>query len=148
MKPDCFDTESDWDYWREMEAHVRFVIGGGRPNSAPVNYCADCTLAYAEKMRDAGRCAHPEFMFKDGEEPLRSKPATHKGVSFHNGQQRWEVRFWNPKTGHREFIGYYDTVEEGVAAHESHAEKFKRDEAAWLLLRDNRKLDKARRSRV
>lgn len=52
--PYCFDSEEQWQAWQKFDEITK---------SGPTQYCQDCTKEYAARMRQEGRCAHPEVKF-------------------------------------------------------------------------------------
>lgn len=57
--PACFDSDDQWHEW-ELMAELT-----GNPR---YRYCIDCTPAYQDKMRAAGRCAHPDVVLVNDSE--------------------------------------------------------------------------------
>lgn len=56
--PECFDTQEQFDAWNKAADNVYHYGGRSRPA-----FCTDCTPAYAERMRQAGRCQHLNVRF-------------------------------------------------------------------------------------
>lgn len=56
--PACFDSDDQWRKWASMADLT------GNPNQ----YCIDCAPAYQDKMRAAGRCAHPDVVLLNDSE--------------------------------------------------------------------------------
>ena len=56
LTPACFDTDQQFQEWVAADincyhkSHISLI-------------CTDCTPQYAERMRRAGRCEHPEVTF-------------------------------------------------------------------------------------
>lgn len=98
--PACFDSDEQYIGWLEQE----FITGGGK-HRLPV--CADCTLAYATRMRDVGRCERPEMGFDAKGNPMyEAGESGFRGVSWHKGMKKWIAR----KTFGRiqVHLGYFD----------------------------------------
>lgn len=60
-KPACYDSQGDWDRWRESADQLA-SLGN---NFNPKNFCADCQLSRQTKMVAANRCAYPDVKFVD-----------------------------------------------------------------------------------
>lgn len=71
QRPMCFDSDAQWLDWRRLS----------RASSHRANlFCADCTLAYQQKMVQQGRCAFPETVFvRDKDGCIRGKSPVEKG---------------------------------------------------------------------
>lgn len=59
-RPPCFNTQKDFDAW--MQESRRFAM---MANVNPKNYCIDCLPAFQKRMKEAGRCAHPDVEFAE-----------------------------------------------------------------------------------
>jgi len=53
MRPLCFDSDEQFNKWREMARIVK-----------PRSYCSDCTPEYQAEMICQHRCLHPYVVFK------------------------------------------------------------------------------------
>lgn len=62
MKPNCFETDADWQAWLEL----RSVAWSERA----VHYCADCTYQHQQRMKRLDRCAHPGVSFVETDDGI------------------------------------------------------------------------------
>ncbi len=60
VKPPCFDTKFQWNFYRELCSYLR----SARKLSPRFNFCVDCTPAYRDRMKAQGRCKFPGTTFK------------------------------------------------------------------------------------
>ena len=56
MTPACFDSQEQWDAWREA---ARLA-----PPNRWNGYCEDCTPTYQRQMRLEGRCQYAYTVFR------------------------------------------------------------------------------------
>ena len=59
-KPDCFDTEQDYDVW--LHFYIESMGYAEQPEDVSL-FCGDCTLAYRNQMIQEGRCMFPKTKF-------------------------------------------------------------------------------------
>lgn len=82
-----------------------------------MSVCNDCTVEYAERMRDEGRCEHPEIEFNAKGEPLVNVGlAGYKGVAWHKRTKKWIARKTFGKA--QIHLGYFDDPREAAEAWE------------------------------
>ena len=107
MKPDCFDDEQQYEAWKELEKVVAQSTGHA-------SYCADCTPAFAYRMRAVGRCGNPDMKFYNGVAQPDTGDSGYRGVSWHKGIGKWMAKktFANQSI----HLGYFD---DPVSAHEA-----------------------------
>lgn len=58
-KPPCYDTQFQWNFYRELCSYLR----SARKLSPRFNYCVDCTPEYKAEMARQGRCKFPGTTF-------------------------------------------------------------------------------------
>ena len=80
-KPRCFDSEEQWQAWRELAAVTKVPSKHG--------HCHDCTPAFHTEMLLQERCDHPNVVFimaKD--EGLVGRRLDKMGINWRNAYQR------------------------------------------------------------
>ena len=58
-KPTCFDTQFQWNFYRELCSYLR----SARKLSPRFTYCTDCTPEYRDRMITERRCKFPGTTF-------------------------------------------------------------------------------------
>jgi hypothetical protein len=121
-KPRCFEDTYQYVQWLDAE----FVSNGGKN---VLSVCVDCTAEFAEKMREEGRCEHPERKFNEKGEPLFdaiSVASGYRGVSWHKRVKKWAAKKAFGKV--QIHLGYFDDPKK---AHEAWEEATNRGPAYY-----------------
>lgn len=120
MTPNCFDSDQQYAFWIQSDTYTNGKV------KLVHDLCQDCTPCFAMRMRNEGRCDHPQVIFeRHGDEWIGKMPAPEQekfasqyaGVSRAKGRNKWVAQIY--REGKRHYVGYFDTELEASQAYES-----------------------------
>lgn len=152
IRPACFDSDAQWQEWLKAAQGCRASVGRKDGRDGP-QYCIDCTRSYAERMRAAGRCEHPETQFNAKGNPVGSSDDFReiKGVSVDSATGEFIAKY------NRKHIGRFGSAEEAVTFRShflnemeqknvAHGKKSEADAGPWLPMLYHRTQHKVQRN--
>lgn len=102
--PKCFDSQQQYDEWHNVATSVYHY-----KHDRVTPYCVDCTPEYAARMREAGRCEHPDVIFYRCGTSVIGRPAVPDGRRY--GKQQFEKELaWEQIDGQNKQDVPYEAV--------------------------------------
>ncbi len=89
MTPRCFDSDEQYILWLDANKQMSRSM-----TATSTSHCEDCCPSFALKMREQGRCDHPEITFRCGGGIItvsceREYTSKYKHVCWHKARKKW-----------------------------------------------------------